>query len=153
VVDELFRRYVSVDEATFSRELYMDITQIRCLLRNGMEIGGHGDRHEHMAFLSRERLVEELYETRAFLSDVHGEPARDWTMCFPYGSFAAESLDLAADLGCRTALSCKADLVRLPIDFTNRSLHVLHRLDTNDLPSSPNAPPCEWTLRAHQSFE
>lgn len=149
-VDELFRRYVSVDEATFSRELYMDMSQLRCLLKNGMEIGGHGDRHEHMGLLSRERQVDELCGTRSFLNDVFDEPVREWIMCFPYGSFSAETLDLAAGQGCRVALSCAAQLVPLPISSDTAPLLVLDRLDTNDIPSSATAAPCDWTLRARQ---
>lgn len=150
VVDELFRRYVAVDEATFSRELYMDMSQLRCLLKNGMEIGGHGDRHEHMGLLSRERQVAELCGTRAFLSDVLGEPVREWIMCFPYGSFSADSLALAAEQGCRVALSCVAELNSLPVSSGSVPLLVLDRLDTNDIPCGATAAPCEWTHRARR---
>jgi peptidoglycan/xylan/chitin deacetylase (PgdA/CDA1 family) len=150
VVDELFRRYVAVDEATFSRELYMDVSQLRCLLDNGMEIGGHGDRHEHMGLLSREQQIAELCGTRSLLNEVFGEVVREWTMCFPYGSFSADSLSLAADQGCRIALSCAAQLVSLPVTSGNGPVVLLDRLDTNDIPCAADAEPCEWTVRARQ---
>ncbi|HEY2377994.1 MAG TPA: polysaccharide deacetylase family protein [Gemmatimonadaceae bacterium] len=150
VVDELFRRHVAVDEATFSRELYMDRSQLRCLLKSGMEIGGHGDHHEHMGLLSPERQVAELCASRAFLNDVYDESVSEWIMCFPYGSFSADTLDLAAHQGCRVALSCKAELVALPLNSISTSVLVLDRLDTNDIPCSATASPCEWTLRARR---
>ena len=148
IVGELFTRYVGVDEATFSRELYMDMSQLRCLLKNGMEIGGHGDRHEHMGLLSRERQVAELCGTRSFLNDVFGEVVREWVMCFPFGSFSADTLALAADQDCQVALSCVAQLVPEPVSSGSTPLLVLDRLDTNDIPCDATAAPCEWTLLA-----
>jgi len=150
VVDMLFRRYVAVDEATFSRELYMDRSQLRTLLEHGMEIGGHGERHEHMGLLSREQQIAELCATRSFLNDVFEDAVQDWIMCFPYGSFTSDSIALAADQGCRIALSCAARLVPLPMTSGNAPLLLLDRLDTNDLPCSADAAPCEWTRRANQ---
>jgi hypothetical protein len=150
IVDELFRRYVAVDEATFSRELYMDQSQLRCLLKNGMEVGGHGDRHEHMGRLSAERQMAELCGTHSFLNDVFGEAVHGWTMCFPYGSYSAETLAFAADQDCQMALSCAAQLVPLPVSSGGAPLLVLDRLDTNDLPCNADAAPCEWTLLARE---
>ena len=36
ITDELFQKYATKDEKSFSRELYMDLDQIRCMSRNGM---------------------------------------------------------------------------------------------------------------------
>jgi peptidoglycan/xylan/chitin deacetylase (PgdA/CDA1 family) len=148
IVGELFRRHVAVDEQTFSRELYMDMSQLRRLLSHGMEIGGHGHRHEHIGLLSREQQIEELTGTRTFLNSVHERAITDWIMCFPYGSFSPESLTAAADLGCSVALSCEAALVPLPLQQTRTPVPVIDRLDTNDVPFGAFAAPCEWTLRA-----
>lgn len=153
IVNELFQRHVSVDERTFSRELYMDTSQLRCLLSNGMELGGHGDRHDRIGLLPRERQTEELRATHQFLQSIDPKIAHNWIMCFPYGNFSADSLEIAAQLGCAAAVSVNPALVRLPIQREGNRAPVLDRLDTNDLPLSADAAPSAWTTRDAQPNE
>jgi Polysaccharide deacetylase len=150
IVAELFRRHVAVEERTFSRELYMDASHLRCLLSNGMEVGGHGDVHERIGLLSTERQCEELSATRQFLHSIDSGITRDWIMCFPFGNFSAESLEIAAQFGCAAALSVNVDLVHLPIPRDDIRAPVLDRLDTNDLPFTADAAPCAWTRQARR---
>ena len=148
IIDELFERHVGVEEATFSRELYMDASQLRCLLRNGMELGGHGDRHERIGLLSTEDQTRELCATREFLRTIDPALANEWIMCFPYGSFSSESLEIAARAGCSGALSVNPTLVPLPLNLGGALAPVLDRLDTNDLPVVADSPPSAWTIKA-----
>jgi peptidoglycan/xylan/chitin deacetylase (PgdA/CDA1 family) len=150
IVTQLFERYVAVDEATFSRELYMDASQLRCLLRNGMELGGHGDHHERIGLLSTEGQMKELCATREFLRAIDPATANDWIMCFPFGSFSSEALEIATRIGCSAALSVHPALVPLPLELGATRAPVLDRLDTNDLPVVASAAPCEWTTNARR---
>src|SRR5439155_18382286 len=45
VAAELFARHVREDEAKFASRLYMDMEQLRTLVRHGFEVGGHGHAH------------------------------------------------------------------------------------------------------------
>lgn len=45
IADELFVQTVGMDEASFSRELYMSTEQVKTMQRHGMHIGCHGYNH------------------------------------------------------------------------------------------------------------
>ena len=45
IINEMFKKYVTDDEGTFSRELYMSEDQLKCMSRNGMVVGSHGYDH------------------------------------------------------------------------------------------------------------
>jgi len=45
ITGSLFKKYVGVTESEFSRELYMDIEEVRQLVSNGMYVGSHGSMH------------------------------------------------------------------------------------------------------------
>ena len=80
------RKYVSDDEASFSRELYMSVDQIKCMSRNGMYIGSHGYNHYWLNALPAEKQEQEIDKSLQFLSSVDA-PTDDWMMAYPYGAF------------------------------------------------------------------
>ena len=137
----LFEEFVGVDERAFAQELYMDLDQLRCLQRLGMEVGGHGAEHLWLGALDRDAQDSEITRTLAFLVRVHGGAPRDWVMCYPFGSYDEITLELLRSRGCALAMTSRvglaADLER-PLE--------LPRLDTNDLPTSATAEPGEWTV-------
>jgi hypothetical protein len=144
----LFQRYVTPDLATFARELYMDIPQLRCLAQHGMGIAGHGNVHDWLELLGPAEQDEELRQTMWLLEAVTGQRATNWIMCYPYGSYSQLTLDLLEGAGCALGLGTKVGLVAdlsLPLE--------LCRLDTNDLPYAGDAPLSEWTRRALGTVE
>lgn len=146
VIDRLFERCVTRDETAFADELYMSASQLRELLAAGMEVGGHGYAHEWLEHLLPEQQSEDIRRTVAFLENLHGRPPRDWTMCYPYGSYNATTLSLLREASCALGLTTKVGLnadLSLPLE--------LQRLDTNDLPFTADAQPCNWTQSAGQA--
>ncbi len=143
ILDKLFKRFVTEEEAAFARELYMDAAQLRCLLAGGMEIGGHGYSHCWLEHLSKSEQHEEIRRTRDFLGTVFQEPLVDWTMCYPYGSYNQDTIALLREGHCALGLTTRVGLVH---DLA--SPYELMRLDTNDLPCDPEAEPSPWTVRA-----
>jgi peptidoglycan/xylan/chitin deacetylase (PgdA/CDA1 family) len=129
LVQRMFTHFVDDDEQAFARELYMGLDQLRELLRGGMAIGGHGWAHEWLGKLPRAAQSEELSRTAGLLELVHGAPPSAWTMCYPYGSYNAETLELVSEHGAVLGLTTKPDVVA---DFSRP--FELERLDTNDLP-------------------
>ena len=144
----LFQRHVTADLTSFAAELYMDLAQLRCLARNGMAIGGHGDVHDWLELLGPSEQREEIRQTLSLLESVAGQRPANWIMGYPYGSYSNVTLDLLREAGCAVGLTSEtglvSDLVR-PLE--------LCRLDTNDLPFAADAPVSEWTNRARGTVE
>lgn len=142
VTDQLFQQYVSADETSFAQELYMDVLQLRQMIASGMEIGGHGYNHLWLGKLSREDQAEEIRRTVSFLRNVFGHRPSDWAMCYPFGSYNHETIELVSEIRCAVGLTTKVGLTDLsqPLE--------LNRLDTNDLPVSTNSEAGEWTAAA-----
>ena len=143
ITGRLFEEHAGADEATVAQELYMDLAQLRAMVRAGMEVGGHGADHVWLDSLSRVEQAHEIERTTAFLARVYGRPPAGWAMCYPFGAYNADTLDLLPGAGCVLGLTTRVDLVpdlRTPLE--------LGRLDTNDLPLSGDAPVSEWTRRA-----
>ena len=136
LVNDLFTQYVTRDEPTFARELYLDLRRIRELVEAGMEIGGHG--YEHVCFggADIEAQRREIDGTVRFLCACSmakrssGSPnLNGWAMCYPYGSYDATTLALLRHAGCSIGLTLRVGHV----NDLSRPLE-LPRLNTNDLP-------------------
>jgi len=84
ITDELFRWYVTTDEASFSRGFYMTLDQIAMLQRHGMYVGSHGYDHFWLNTLSIQPQEKEIDQSLMFLTSV-GTDIRRWIMCYPYG--------------------------------------------------------------------
>lgn len=139
ITNNLFEKYIGMDEKCFSRELYMDIDQIKCMVRNGMHLGSHGYNHYWLGTLSKEKQKEQIELSIKFLKN-NKVISDDWTMCYPYGSYNTDTMDLLKQHGCKLALTTKVDVADLQRD--NR--YELPRLDTNDLPKDRNEKPNSW---------
>jgi peptidoglycan/xylan/chitin deacetylase (PgdA/CDA1 family) len=143
ITARLFEEHAGTEEATVAKELYMDLAQLQAMVRAGMEVGGHGADHVWLDSLSRADQAHEIERTVAFLAQVHGHRPVGWVMCYPFGAYNADTLDLLPGVGCALGLTTRVDLVpdlRAPFE--------LARLDTNDLPVSGDAPVSDWTRRA-----
>lgn len=141
IVAELFSRYADADEGVIAGEWYMDLPQLRVMLQNGMEIGGHGVGHEWLGRLSEDDQRGEIDGTAGFLKLVHQRETMDWLMCYPYGSYNELTLSLLRRAGCAAAVTTKVGL------SNDEDVLQLSRLDTNDLPVTADAPVSQWTER------
>ena len=130
IASELFSKYVTFDEETFARELYMDADQLSLMQHNGMYIGAHGVSHCWLNKISLDRKIEEIEDSLVFLRGI-GSPVDDyWVMCFPYGVWDEELLNELRQRKCGFGLTTEAAVANL--DLCDPLL--LPRLDTNDLP-------------------
>jgi peptidoglycan/xylan/chitin deacetylase (PgdA/CDA1 family) len=142
IVDELFRRHVTADEAAFSRELYASIDQLRCMRSHGMFIGNHGYAHSWLNRVDRATQQRSISLSLDFLRVIDPDLQR-WVMCYPYGAYDAATLDVLRSMGCAAGLSTEVGIA----DLARNDRLLLPRLDTNDLPRDPIAPPAPWTAR------
>lgn len=129
IVSRLFAEYVTADEAGFAAELYMSPEQIQCMIRHGMHIGGHGHRHVWLNRISPAEQQEEIDRSLRFL-DVLGAPRSEWTMCYPFGAYDQNVLDILRNRQCGLGFSVEPRVA----DLSRDSYLTLPRIDTNDLP-------------------
>jgi peptidoglycan/xylan/chitin deacetylase (PgdA/CDA1 family) len=142
IVDELFTRNVGIDEASFSRELYLNRDQIMTMQRHGMHIGCHGYDHFWWNKLDRQSVEFEIDRSLEYLLNI-GVSSDMWTACYPYGSYDDQAVELLGNRGCKFALTTEVN-VASP-NMTNR--YKIPRLDTNDLPKDRNAAVNNWFNR------
>ena len=142
ITDDIFQKTVGMDEGMFSRELYMSMDQIKCMVDNGMHFGSHGYDHYWLNSLSKEKQEFEIKKSIEFIKEVGGD-VNNWTICYPYGAYDDATIEILRQNGCKLGMTTEVNVA----DLTDREGDVifkLPRLDTNDLPKDANAPVNEW---------
>jgi peptidoglycan/xylan/chitin deacetylase (PgdA/CDA1 family) len=130
LVERLFVRYVSKDEACFARELYMSLDDLRELREEGMHIGSHGYTHAWLNHLRPEKQQIEVDLSLRFLHQA-GISLSDWTICYPYGGYDDSLLDILRGRQCKLGFTVEPRVA----DLDREGRLTLPRIDTNDLPS------------------
>lgn len=143
LVDLLFRRHVASDEGSFAAELYATADQLRIMRTGGMHIGSHGDQHQWLGHLPKAEQEADIDRSLALL-DVVGMSPDYRTMCYPYGSYNADTVEAVASRGFKLALTTEIALSNALVV----QRFALPRLDTNHLPKDSSALPNEWTVAA-----
>jgi peptidoglycan/xylan/chitin deacetylase (PgdA/CDA1 family) len=143
IINRLFQEYVSSDEVSFARELYMSVDQLGCMRDSGMFIGSHGYRHCWLDSLDPAMQKREVELGLELLRRI-GARLDAWIMSYPYGAYDDSLLSIVRSTGCRVGLSTNVGVA----DLDHDDLLTLPRLDANDLPTLGNATPNAWTLQA-----
>ncbi len=142
ITDDVFQKTVGMDEGMFSRELYMSMDQIKCMVDNGMHIGSHGYDHYWLDSLSKEKQELEIRKSIEFIKEVGGD-ADNWTICYPYGAYDEATIELLRQNGCKLGMTTDVALADLS-DKEGDAIFKIPRLDTNDLPKDAGAPVNDW---------
>ena len=137
IVNILFEKYIEVDENIFSKELYMNEEQLKCMLKNGQHIGSHGYNHYWWNDLSAVQMSSELDLSTSFLKRL-GVDMNSWTASYPYGSYNNQSIKMLEEKGCKLAVTTEVDIATT----SKRTRFTMPRLDANDIPKDCNAN--EW---------
>lgn len=140
IVQKLFEKYVTKDEHAFAKETYMNVSQIKSLIKNGMYVGSHGYDHHWLAKLSKDEQEKDILASLKFLKSI-GASDRNWIMCYPYGSFSNTTIEIIKRNGCALALASNPGIAI----YNNETKYSLPRLDTNDMPTISTAKPNKWT--------
>lgn len=146
IATNLFEKCVGMDEAMFSRELYMSIDQIKCMVDCGMHIGSHGYDHYWLGSLPKEKQEFEIAKSIEFINMVGGD-VKNWTIGYPYGNYNDDTITLLKQHGCKMGFTTRVAIADLEEDGPD-ALYKLPRLDVNDLPKDENAAVNEWYYRA-----
>lgn len=142
ITNELFVKIVGMDESMFSRELYMSLDQIKCMVDCGMHIGSHGYDHYWLNSLSIEKQQFEIEKSIEFIKSVGGD-INNWTIGYPYGVYNDDTIALLKLYGCRMGFTTKVGVADLSVDEKD-ALYKIPRLDVNDLPKQTNAEVNKW---------
>lgn len=149
LTDRLFNKYVlrgEVSEEAFSRELYMSIDQMRMMVSCNMHIGAHGYNHYWLGHLSKEKQGIEIEKSLSFIKDVGGDTT-SWTICYPYGNFNSDTINILKGHGCKLGFTCEADLASSETEDCD-AVFKIPRLDTNDIPKDAESVVNEWWYRS-----
>jgi len=125
----LFEKYVGRAESEFCRDLYMSVEDLRTLSRNGMYVGNHSYSHCWMSHEDIGSQSIEISRSLEFLETI-GAPIEDWIMCYPYGDYNAQTINILKRTGCAVGLTTKPGIANLD----EESAFELSRFDTNDFP-------------------
>lgn len=93
------------------RKPLMDLARVREWLSGGMHVGSHTCNHPHLPELGRRGKRREIEGSKAILEDKLGLPITH--LCYPYGDYDDECLELAAEAGYATAVTTDRGRVRL----------------------------------------
>jgi len=129
IVAKLFKKYVTDDERSFSKELYMSIDEIREMKEQGMYFGSHAYSHEWLPYLLEDELKDEMAKSLQFYTKINRE-SNDWIIAYPYGASTKEVVKILKKQG------FKAGINTVPRDalLTESNAFSLERYDTNDFP-------------------
>ncbi|CAN1536500.1 CDA1 Predicted xylanase/chitin deacetylase [Burkholderiaceae bacterium] len=129
IVSSLFRKYVGKTQIEFSEELYLSLSDTKELVNNGMYVGSHGCRHVWLDKESKSGQLDEINLSLKFLEKV-GARTNDWIMCYPYGAYNDDTLNILKSNNCAIGLTTEVGFANL-----NKSKMLeLSRFDTNDFP-------------------
>lgn len=142
MASELFEKAVGMEEGVFSRELYMTIDQIKCMVDCGMHIGSHGYDHYWLGSLPKEKQEFEIAKSIEFIKMVGGD-INNWTIGYPYGNYNEDTIAILKQHGCKMGFTTRVAIADLDADGPD-ALYKLPRLDVNDLPKDGNAAVNEW---------
>jgi len=139
VTDLLFKDFLKIDEESFSRELYMNEDQLKCMLTNGMHIGSHGLTHCWLGKADTPKQKTEIEASVDFLKKI-GVNENYLSICYPFGSYNADTLNLLAQYNFKAGFTTEVKVA----EPTNDNMYILPRLDTNDLPKDASAVVNDW---------
>jgi len=141
ITDILFSKIAGIEEASFSRELYMSVDQIKCMVDCGMHVGSHGYDHYWLGSISKEKQEYEIKKSVEFIEQIGGD-VNNWTICYPYGDYNQDTISILKENGCKLGFTTVVDVASL--DITEDEIYKMPRLDTNDLPKNALAEPNDW---------
>lgn len=127
IIDELFRQFVTGDEAAFVSDLYMSLSDMEAMRAYGMSFGGHGHRHVWLNHESEAVQADEIDRSLQLLSGL-GIATDGWVMCYPFGGYDERTLNILRNRNCQFAMTVKPS----PAWIHQGSLLELGRFDTRD---------------------
>ena len=128
ITNSLFKEFITISEEAFSKELYMNMEQIKLIKKYGMYFGIHGYDHYWLGKMDKEKMQIDITKALDVFDRIIDR--NNWIMCYPYGSYNAETKTFLKKSGCFFGFTTKVAIAKLPTDEWLE----LPRFDTNDFP-------------------
>ena len=141
VANQLFEEFVGVDQRVFSKELYLDDKQVRCMINHGMHFGILGYHHRRYDTMAKEEQEKEIKQAAKYLLEV-GSNSSTLSVSYPWGAYNKETLEIMKSINCKVGFTTNAAVA----DLENHPKLELPRLDTNEIPKKGDASPNRWYL-------
>ena len=129
IISDLFKKYVRKNMNELADELYMSLSDIKNLINNGMYVGSHGSSHRWLNKESKSNQETDIKSSLKFLKKV-GAPIKNWIMCYPYGGYNKDTLNILKSNNCSVGLTSVSGLAELNYS----KMLELKRLDANVFP-------------------
>lgn len=139
LVQSLFSKWVTEDEASLVAEYYASADDLREMVSAGMYVAPHSVHHHWMNLLPRDRMEHETRQSLEFMQQL-GAPTNDWIACYPFGGFSDELVDVCVQHGAVCGFTTESGLSLLGV----HDKMLFPRVDTDDVPFGEGE-------RAHQS--
>jgi len=143
IMDILFQEYVEIPENILAQELYMNIQQLKTMVKNEMTIGGHSYSHPWLDKMAETAVRQEIKQMIDFLKKVYPPLPSRLFFVPPYNSKNNNFLKILREFGFEIGFTNDIGLATL-----NDNSLLLPRLDTNHLPFSRDAEKFQWTKMA-----
>jgi len=127
LVDQLFTKYVTDNEQSFSEKLYLSMDDIYKMKKDGMVFGSHGYSHYWMDTLDENELIQEFSRNKEFLSKISGD---NLLLCYPHGGYNDLVMKKLEENNFQFALTTEVGDAKLD----GESRFKLKRFDCNDFP-------------------
>ena len=126
IITKLFEKYVNKSKEDFCSQLYMSLKDIQILVNEKMYIGNHTYSHYWLNSIDKGMQKVEIEKSLNFLASV-GAPTKNWIMCYPYGAYNSDTLNILRKKDCIVGLTTKSGVASL----SPSKLLELKRFDTN----------------------
>ena len=128
ILTNIFHDIVDIDKSDFCKELYLSKNQIKEMSDNKMNFGIHGNDHSWWEFLNKNEQEKEIVKSKSFFES-NNINKKNLTICYPYGSFNRQTINIAKREGIKFGFTTKTGAVRQNnID----DIYTFPRFDTND---------------------
>jgi peptidoglycan/xylan/chitin deacetylase (PgdA/CDA1 family) len=128
IINKLFKKIINLSEKDFSKELYMNKKHINEMVHNNMHFGIHGYTHPRLGLLSYKKQEIEIFKSINSFKKI-GLSTNDISICYPYGSYNKDTLDIIKKHDVKFGFTLKVDSID-NININNR--FELPRLDCKD---------------------
>lgn len=146
ICERLFKEYVGIDETIFSKELYMNMDQIRIMHSDGMHIGIHGDGNTLLGEMNTESVKESIDHALMFLGEVVSPSS--WSLSYHDGKNNTDKIiEYVKSKGCAIGFTTDWGLA----DIGKDAGLLLPRLDCNDFPPKSDSYKRVFTCRGRDA--
>ena len=128
ITNKIFSLILDTNEEQFSKKLYMKKSNIVELYKNNFSIGSHGYNHLWWGKISKTKQEEEIKKSLNYFKKIK-VLNNNFSICFPYGSYNANTLKILKKYKIEYALTTNVGAVNYGNIKENLTLP---RFDTND---------------------